>query len=299
MHKYFYFLFSLFLVIFTTNYLILKPMRLHTHYFLRLFLVLCLCIGAGTSLKAQSRVFEEDVVYLKNGSVLRGEILEHEVGKYLKIRLREGVDFSYKTEEIDKVSREASKYTKIKLRYHNGFMPVRFLERGQIFTQLAFSLAFNETQNQVLTNVSARLKVFKHLGTRVNPGLGTGFDFYEGGLIIPVFAELQGDFFKKQITPYYFLQGGYGIGAGGSRDHIIFRGGLMAHVGMGVHWYTDTKRSYYLGMGFRAQQTYQEFREYPPDFFCCGFPGGAVPDPPLVIGNRRYQKITLQFAYNF
>lgn len=267
--------------------------------YVRLLWFLFLLLGIASTLEAQNRVYEEDVLYLKNGSVLRGEIIEYEVKDYVKIRLREGTVFSYKTSEIEKITREASKFTQLKLRYRPGLTPIRYMEEKKFYPHISYAFTFNETGDRILTNFSTHLRTLYNFDRRFQAGLGTGFDFYEGGLVIPAFVEIQGDILKTRATPFYLLQGGYGFGTGGTRDHIVFDGGLMAHAALGLHWYTANRRSYYVSLGFKIQNTYQEFREFPPNFFCCGFPGGAVPDPPLVIGTRRYQKIVLQFGYNF
>jgi len=248
---------------------------------------------------AQGKIYEEDVIYLKNGSMLRGEIIEHAIGDYVKIRLHEGVVFTYKTTEIEKITREAAKFSRIRLKYLSGLMPIRYQEKGKIYTQISYGLAMNETEYETLTNITVQIRSLYHVNRFINAGLGSGLDFYEGGLIVPVFAEIQGDFLRKRITPYYSLQGGYGLGTSGSSNHIVFDGGMMAHAALGIHWYTANRRSYFLSLGFKMQDTYQEFWEFTRDVGCCGFPGGQAPDPPLVIGTRRYQKIVLQFGYTF
>ena len=51
----------------------------------------------------------QDVVYLKNGAVIRGEIIEQVPGESLKIQTRDGSIFVYKMEEVSKISKESSK----------------------------------------------------------------------------------------------------------------------------------------------------------------------------------------------
>lgn len=299
MHKYLYFLFSHFLLFSRIVYLAKESMSIRVNVYIRLVIVTILFLGICSTLTGQTRFYEEDVLYLKNGSVLRGEIIKHEVGDYVKIRLHEGVVFSYKTTEIDQIKREAAKFTRISLRYHSGFIPVRFQEKGMIYTQITYGLAFNETDDQLLTNFTSQIRSLYHVNRFLNVGVGSGLDFYEGGLIIPIFAEIQGDFLEKRITPYYALQGGYGIGAIGTQYHTIFEGGLMGHAAIGVHWYTGNKRSYFLSLGYKTQRTYQEFRKPPPDFIFGGGFGNPTVDPPLVIGERGYRKIVIQFGYTF
>ena len=52
----------------------------------------------------------EDVVYLKNGSIIRGIIIEQAPNRHIKIQSGQNV-FVYQMDEIDKMTKEISKYT--------------------------------------------------------------------------------------------------------------------------------------------------------------------------------------------
>jgi hypothetical protein len=49
------------------------------------------------------------VVYLKNGSVIRGMIIEQTPNVSLKIQTKDGSIFVYKMEEVSKMTKELSK----------------------------------------------------------------------------------------------------------------------------------------------------------------------------------------------
>jgi len=51
----------------------------------------------------------EDVVYLKNGGIIRGVIIEQIPGQSLKIQTRDGNVFVYKLDEIDRFTKEPTK----------------------------------------------------------------------------------------------------------------------------------------------------------------------------------------------
>jgi hypothetical protein len=54
---------------------------------------------------AQENVEKEDVVYLKKGDIIRGNILEHIIGKQLKIEIMGGSILVFKDDEIEKVTK--------------------------------------------------------------------------------------------------------------------------------------------------------------------------------------------------
>jgi TM2 domain-containing membrane protein YozV len=48
----------------------------------------------------------EDAVYLKNGSIIRGQILELEIGGKIKIQTKDGSLFVYDMEQVEKIVKE-------------------------------------------------------------------------------------------------------------------------------------------------------------------------------------------------
>jgi hypothetical protein len=58
----------------------------------------------------------QDVVYLKNGSVIRGMIIEQIPNTSLKIQTKDGSVFNYRIDEVQKISKEAAKRDPLTLR---------------------------------------------------------------------------------------------------------------------------------------------------------------------------------------
>jgi len=60
--------------------------------------------GSGGPTTVDDRLV--DVVYLKNGSIIRGTIIEQDPATQVKIQTRDGSVFVYKVSEIEKITRE-------------------------------------------------------------------------------------------------------------------------------------------------------------------------------------------------
>jgi hypothetical protein len=69
---------------------------------LRPFFILAACILTSAAFAQEM----QDVVYLKNGSIIRGMIIEQVVGKSLKIKTRDGSVFVYAMEEVERITKE-------------------------------------------------------------------------------------------------------------------------------------------------------------------------------------------------
>ena len=69
--------------------------------------ILVVCLTAFVSVTSQVGAHQmEDVVHLKNGSIVRGTIIEQILGESLKIQTQGGSVFVYTMDEIVKISRE-------------------------------------------------------------------------------------------------------------------------------------------------------------------------------------------------
>lgn len=76
------------------------------HY--NLFIGILLCVVFTIELQAQNQ--EKDVLFLKNGSVIKGKILEMVFGGNVKIETADGSIFIYKTEDVLKMEKQQIKY---------------------------------------------------------------------------------------------------------------------------------------------------------------------------------------------
>ena len=264
---------------------------------LSLFLLI-ICLTSFSESMGQRRVFEEDVVYLKNGSILRGKIVEQIPNQSVSIEVFSGTIYTYQTSEIEKITREPSKYITIRAKMYKAYLPITYRKKGA-YQQLSLGTAFNQNRwNEPTTSVNLNYRIGYHFNTHLNVGAGTGFDFYEGGTILPMFVDVWGDLFDKKITPTYMVNLGYGHGLSGTWRHNVFEGGFMSHGAFGVKFNTRSKNEFFVTIGYKAQHTYQEFEDWNIVWRDPFFNGG-VTDPPIVSGTRLYQKIVWQFSWGF
>ncbi len=75
-------------------------------------IVLIFMLVIVSKLPAQS--VQDDVVYLKNGGAIQGQIIEQIPGVSVKIKTRDGKIFEYKWEDIKKISRTGGTVKEIK-----------------------------------------------------------------------------------------------------------------------------------------------------------------------------------------
>lgn len=252
-------------------------------FFIRLaplFITLVLILSTSGTVFGQKT--QEDVVYLKNGSMVRGEILILIPDSIVRIRIMGGSEFVFKWEEIDRIQKEPVKnammYRKLRIHEPRRSGPINFKEDKVYINTTEVGLfagsggIYSSGVAFSISNVTS-YKVSPHF----MPGLGIGIDRYVfTGTLLPFFADLRGDFKKnKKATGYYFGQAGYAWPIlQGNTNIIEYEGGVMAHAGLGFHLYTRSKASYLLGFGYRFQRTRRVFEEQFDPW--SGLPGGIV-----------------------
>jgi hypothetical protein len=213
-----------------------------------LFLVLFLF--AVTTLMAQNNT--QDVVYLKNGGITRGTILEFFPEKHIKIQTVDGNVFVYQMSEIEKYAKELVYNSKTHLSEDNtgvkkGYYGVIEFGPGYSFHYLQGPL-------------TARLNVIN--GYRINPwfaaGAGFGLRLYtEEGLMFPFFADLRTNFLNQRLSPYLSLEVGYAFFAENTE-----RGGLLLNPVFGVSVKLRNRSTINLGLSYEAQGVKNVYHYY-------------------------------------
>jgi hypothetical protein len=169
-------------------------------------LVLLVLLASSSLIFAQQNY--QDVVYLKNGSIIRGTIIEQVPNQSIKIETADRSVFVYQLSEIERITKEAVRtYTQTETpeeQTFNGYSGMLEIGYGN-------GILDYEAYVTSLTSIN---------GYRFNPyiaiGAGTGFkanwansDFY-----IPVFLNVRVNFLRGKISPYLSLNAGYDFGFG-------------------------------------------------------------------------------------
>jgi len=227
----------------------------------------------------------QDVVYLKNGSVIRGFISEFVPEKSVTIKTEGQSIFVFEMNEVEKITREEPPVTK---KARAPYMK----EKGY----------FNETEFRVLLGdggdgFSTGQSLITAHGYQVNRffriGAGVGAAHYNnyGNTFIPLFARVSGDMVKFRVTPIYFVDAGYGFLVGRDEhdsniEELNSQGGLLIHAGTGLKFYTTSKASFTLAVGFSLQKSSREYQYVWSEGY-------------IYKEDRTYQRMTLGFGVNF
>jgi hypothetical protein len=201
---------------------------------------LCLVIA---SLYTFAQDKYEEVVYLKNGTIVHGMIIEYVPNMSIKIKSGPNV-FAYKLDEIDKITREGvtsstTGFTKnygFKKRGYAGivevglnYFPVRRTDAPGVAINIINGFQFNPI---------------------VNLGAGVGVDISGEGVIgIPVTLDFRANFIKTRVTPFFAMGVGYYMQFGGYSSKLGH--GFVSNPSFGVRFAINTKVAVSLSIGHK------------------------------------------------
>ena len=200
----------------------------------------------------------QDVVYLKNGSIIRGVVIEQIPNKSIKIETFDKSVFVYQMDEIEKLTKEQIKV--------EGKSPVKFkgFEKGyKAIVEIGFGPGVGNTYYNYSMD---RFKINIINGYQLNPyfsiGLGTGLRYYPTAeeAIVPVFADFRANLLKRNVTPYISLGIGYSFDATNGFKNVGFLFNPIA----GINFKVSDKSSMNVGLGYEMQN--MEYYDYIYDY---------------------------------
>jgi hypothetical protein len=251
-------------------------------------------LAAPQQSSAQSNY--EDVVYLKNGSIIRGMIIEQVPNESIKIQTKDRNVFVFKMDEVLKLTKEevqpavqpsvsttaiTNEPPKPKVRKTSGYTNI---------TEMTFARSFNNTESTDDYGYSYPYEShFDHInngpcfgiqtvnGYLFNPyfslGLGIGMQAYNELFLVPLFLDLRANFIEGKVTPFVAAE----IGNSFTR-HQFFgvttnyqdEGGFMGSVAGGVKFFPAPRMALNFSIGFSYQELNVEnsysLYNYNPDY---------------------------------
>lgn len=210
-----------------------------------LFTLLFVCLITTFSM-AQGRY--QDVVYLKNGSIIRGTIIEQVPNESIKIETADRSVFFYKMEEIEKFTKEPiagrgkgpSTRDNISSRLGTGY--IRIAELGYEAGVGTYGL------DRLKLNFINSYQFNQHFSA----GIGTGLRYYvdTDEVLLPVFADLRAIILDHHISPYVAFGFGYSFNLTDNFDGV----GTLINPSAGVIFPVFEKSLLNVGLGYEVQR---------------------------------------------
>lgn len=218
---------------------------------MRSLLMISLFLIPVLTLSAQNK----DQVTLKNGSVIRGNIVEIIPEGNVTIDDAAGNTWVYAMSEVSNISQVEKRGAELGDNYQVGWAnmtSIGFLAGSQNSMQVApFSLltsfGFNNSYGMYT-------------------GLGVGVETLNINHI-PVFLDLQYFLSKKEVSPVIILRGGYALPSKSESDNYgninSYKGGITGSIGLGLKIRTKENFAWDIGLMYRYMQiSYSEHYDW-------------------------------------
>ena len=215
----------------------------------RYFFVLTIFLLLANAAICQTR----DVLKLKNGSVIKGQITgpKDSQDSTLTIETYDGSVWVVKRGEV--AGRGSEPFKDPAIRYRNrGF---------EHYTELGPLAMSNRASNGITTSAfSFQTTNGYRFNQWLYTGIGIGADLYAVQTFVPIVLSVRGDFRNTGTKiPFYFIEAGHSINATSNDvENIKYRGGATFAVGAGLKLLFHQSTAFVVGVGYRFQRSSTE-----------------------------------------
>ena len=148
----------------------------------------------------------KDVFYLKNGSIIKGWVIEQIPTESLKIQTSDGSLFVYKMDEVQRITKEKV----VKAEEEVPKISKNGLKRGFRFIgELGYEVETSDEDgdNSPVLNFT----VGYQLAQKVFLGAGVGFRYYmdDDKSSVPIYFNFRSDFVNAKVNPFVDVKLGY------------------------------------------------------------------------------------------
>jgi hypothetical protein len=237
-----------------------------------LFLFACCAVFMSVNLKAQSR---EDIIYLYNGSILKGKVIENITGVHTSIEIVGRNIIVIPDTAIKMILMDQKIVSKDR---ENLATPVEMKANVNFYGGSQNSGGF--------TFITSYRFPF-----RLATGVGLGIEWFDHQQI-PFMADITYSFLKGSWSPYIYAQGGYAVPLSqkGDDDWTEYHGGALAGTGAGMRFNFSKRNALVFSIGYRYQKTETVTNPYP---WSSSWPQYET------IRYDEYNRITFSFGFLF
>lgn len=197
-----------------------------------------------------------DVLYLKDGSVIRGTLIESITGSHVRFQNLEGQVREYPMSEVSSTKISGKNNRPVYELQHIGFS-----HSSSLGIMVGNSGYYGDQANPSFHTING-VRIGKHWST----GVGTGLEGFGYGTQMPIFAHGRYAPLKGAVSPFIDGMVGYSLPITSPRYNLWRdnddqnRGGITAGIGAGVKMMAGQRFGLTIGMGYRFQRlnrTYQ------------------------------------------
>lgn len=202
----------------------------------------------------------EHIVELKDGSFIRGTLVEYRVDSIVRLQSVDGVIYTFTDDEVKDINGKLAR---------NLFVDVD--NTGFVNTTSLGTLLASDPYSGSKGSFSLRTVNGWEFDNRVQVGLGAGIDFLNANMNVPLYADAKYHFRKGALTPFLEVYGGYQISLDDefNQDDIWhsnydpkYDGGPMLGGAVGIRSFQRDNIGFVFTAGYMNHRTTAHYTEY-------------------------------------
>jgi len=228
--------------------------------------VLLFIFSCFTTYLASAQAGYQDIVYLKNGSIIHGIIIEQVPNESIKIQNKYKDVFVFKMEEIEKIAKAPKTERKGKNRPSVADTSTAPYTGYNLTIETNIGLGVG-AHNKNQTAFAARIINGVMIKNIFSVGLGVGIDVLNGDkdygpeysnifnlskheyYVLDFYIDMRAYPFKGKFAPMLILDYGYGKAAFSQAIH----GGMFFNAGVGTRYAISKRTGFNLSLNYRKQ----------------------------------------------
>lgn len=230
------------------------------------------------------------MIYLKNGSIIKGTILEESL-ETIKLETYDGSIWVFDQAEVVKVGRQQASPKAKETTISTPASPWRVqMDIAMLPGKTPTQPWSGEGIDEVAVSLQGRIGYRVH--RLANVGVGAGIDAYYATAVVPHFVSVSSDLAKGFFTPSLALDWGWGRPLVRNSENVDHQGGMYFSPTFGLKKYSRNNQSaFQLKIGYRSQHVTSKWTQ--PNWWGW-WPNGAFNE------NRyRYQRLVFGFSLEF
>ena len=208
----------------------------------KVLILLAFLLGCSILSYAQTKM--TDVVYLKNGSIIKGIIVEQVPNQSMKIKTSDGSIFNYQMNEIEKITKEEnirsawgsgslfSNSNEYNIKGVRGFLDLGYIAGGIKGPEFCFTLGY-QTNDYLFIGAGVGIQYATDLET----------------VAAPMYVDIRSNLMTGPVVPFIALRAGYEL-----LTESEFDGGFYCHPFAGVKFMTGNRRAINLAIGWSTNK---------------------------------------------
>jgi len=232
----------------------------------------------------------QDVIYLNNGSILHGEIVEIKANVSITLKSNCGDTWVISQTDIERIAKEPVLKSII---LKDSIEKISYKRKGY-YSNINIGFMFGGNMDTPFPPLSLMFVNGYQFDWGLALGAGLGLDLLNEAYM-PAVLDLRYTFLNSKVSHFIYLQGGYAISLEDpdpyDYDYYYYydsdlksKGGFLVNPGIGFKLNLNNKNAFSFGIGYKHMQVQHTYREF----------NGQKIDRTI-----KYNRITLSFGYHF